>query len=332
MPQPLRRLQIGLAVLGAVFLFAVLGYRLAGWDWLDAIYMVVTTLTTVGYREVREMTPALMWFNIVVILVGVATTLYVLGGFVHMVLEGEINRALGHRRVVKEIERLEGHAVICGFGRMGEVVAAELRRRHQPLVVVDRCAERVDEAIGQGFLAMPADATEEEALRSAGIPRAKTLVVTLPSDADNVFLTLTARDLNPRLLIIARAELRTTEKKLLQAGADRVVLPATTAALRMAAMVTRPSTVELIDLASAGHLEEMAIDELPIPPGSPLIGVTIRDSHARSQFGLLIVALRSADGQLSLNPGASAQFQQGDAVIALGRVEDIERFRAQYRV
>jgi voltage-gated potassium channel len=199
-------------------------------------------------------------------------------------------------------------------------------------VVVDSDLAHVNEALSQGYLAIHDDATEEAALRRAGIDRAKTLVVTLPSDADNVFITLTARDLNPRVQIIARAELRSTEKKLFQAGANRVVLPATTGGLRMAAMVTRPSMVELVDLASGGSLAEMAIDELPIPAASPIVGNTIGDSHARSRYGLLIVAIRGDDGQLALNPGAATRFRAGDAVIALGRVEDIERFRAEYKL
>ena len=315
-----------------IFVTATCGYRLFGWTWLDSVYVVVNLLSTVGYVEVREMTPALKVFTILVIVFGVSTALYTVGGFVQMVLEGEINRAFGLRRVTKEIDRLERHVILCGFGRMGEVVAAELHCHKQPFVVVDQEQSRIDEALALGYLALHSDASEEETLLRVGIARAKTLVITLPSDAENVFITLTARNLNASLQIIVRGELRSTEKKLIQAGADRVVFPATTAALRMATMVTRPSTVELIELAAGGQHAEMTIDELTIPPDSPLVGSTVRDSHTRSRHGLLIVAIRSAAGTLAFNPGASTTFQAGDAVIAIGKVENIERFRNEYGI
>jgi voltage-gated potassium channel len=332
MTVPLARLRVGLAALGVIFCVAVCGYRLAGWDWLDAIYMVVITMSTVGFREVGPMTPGLKLFTILVIVFGVSTSFYILGGLVHMVLEGEINRALGMRRVSREIERLSGHVVICGFGRMGEVVAGELAQRKRPFAVIDSDAERIAEAIALGYLALQDDATEEATLRAARVPEAEALITTLPSDADNVFITLTSRDLNPRLQIIARGEHRSTEKKLIRAGADRVVLPAMTGALRMAAMITRPSVIELVELAAGGQIAEMAIEELAISADCRLLGKSIRDSQARNHHGLLIVALRRADGQLVLNPGASTEFQAGDTAVVIGRLSDIEKFRGEYGI
>ena len=154
-------------------------------------------------------------------------------------------------------------------------------------------------------------------------------MTTLPSDADNVFISLTARNLNPQLQIIARGEQRSTEKKLIQAGADRVVLPATTGAMRMVAMVTRPSTIELIEFAAGGHVAEMAIDELTIPSTSPLVGKTIRETQPRSRHGLLIVAIRHSDGQFEVNPSAASVFQAGDTAVVIGRLADIEKFRSE---
>jgi len=325
---PLTRLRIGLVVLGSIFLIAVAGYRVAGWSWLDSIYMVVITLSTVGYREPGTMSGTLQGFTILVVVFGVSTAVYVGGGFVQMVLEGELNRALGVRRASREIERLAGHVIICGFGRMGETVAEELARQKKPLVVLDNDPDRIAQAMAAGHLALAADATEEDCLCDVNVARATALVITFPSDAANVFITLTARNLNAKLQIIARAELRSTEKKLIQAGADRVVLPATTVAVRMAAMITRPSILELVELAS-GRFPEMAIEELTIPATSSLIGASIGDSHLRSRYGLLVVAIRHADGQLVFNPGAATAFQAGDAVIGLGKIDDIERFRAE---
>ena len=255
-----------------------------------------------------------------------------------MMAEGEINRALGMRRTRKEIDRLSGHVVICGFGRMGETVAGELARHKTPFVIIEHDAERISEAADLNYLDLADDATEEDALLHAGVARAKTLVTTLPRDADNVFITLTARNLNPNLMIIARGEFRSTEKKLIQAGADRVVLPATTGALRMAAMITRPSAVELIEVVAGRHIAEVEVDELVIPEGSPLVGTTVSESETRRRHGLLIVAFRrpatpeSPGGQLQFNPGGDAVFEAGDSLIVMGRPEDIDRFREGHQI
>ncbi len=329
---PLKRLRVGLVTLAIIFVVAVCGYRLAGWGFLDAIYMVVVTLSSVGYRETGQMTPTLQVFTIALIVFGVSTAVYIVGGLAQMMAEGEINRALGLRRVTREIERLSGHVILCGYGRMGEVLAGELHRRKHPLVVIDNDPERITEAISSGYLALTDDATEEEALLHAGVQRAKTVVITLPTDAEILFVTLTARNLNPQLQIIARAELRSTEKKLIQAGADRVVLPAAAGALRMAAMITRPSTVELIELVAGHHVAEVEIDELTIPPESPLVGCTVRDSQTRSRHGLLIVAVRHAGGELKFNPDANTVFLGDDQVIVMGQTADIERFRGEYGI
>ncbi|MBN2474470.1 MAG: NAD-binding protein [Pirellulales bacterium] len=334
MNPPLKRLRTGLTTLGVISVLAVLGYWLLGehWTLLDAIYMVAITLSTVGYKEVHELSPELQFFTVVVIVFGVSTALYIVGGFVQMMAEGEINRALGMRRMRHEIKRLGGHVIICGFGRMGEILAGELSHQRKPFVVVERDPERVALAGSLGYLELSDDATEEEVLILAGIERAQTLVTTLPRDADNVFITLTARNLNPGVKIIARGEFQTTEKKLIQAGADRVVLPAATGALRMAAMITRPSAVELIEVVAGRNITEVEVDEMTIPEGSPLVGVTVRDSQTRSRHGLLIVAIRHPSGNLEFNPGADMTFASGGSVVVMGRTKDIDRFRAEHRI
>ena len=333
MTAPLNRLRVGLVILVIIFVVAVLGYWLAGWDLLDSVYMVVLTISTVGLREVHPLTSStLKAFTTVVIVFGVSTVLYIMGVFVQMMTEGEINRALGLRRVTKEIKRLSDHVIVCGFGRMGEILARELHRQRVPFVILENDPERITEAASQGYLALNDNATEEDALLPAGVERAKTLVTTLPRDADNVFITLTARNLNPKLMIIARGEFPTTEKKLLQAGADRVVLPAATGAQRMAAMITRPSAVELIEVVSGRQMAGVEVDELAIPPGSALEGVTVGESQTRSRHGLLIVAVRNPEGKLLFNPGADAVLQSGGSVIVMGRQADIDRFRAEYQI
>ncbi|NQU25163.1 MAG: NAD-binding protein [Candidatus Nealsonbacteria bacterium] len=333
-PLSLQRLRAGLVVLSIIFLVAVTGYCLAGFTLIDSVYMVVITLSTVGYEEVQNISdsPGLKLFTILVIVFGVSTSLYIMGGLLQMMFEGEINRAVGLRRVTREIERLSGHIVICGFGRVGEILAKELERHKQQFVIIEGDEDRIKEATALGYLALAGDATEEDALRRAGVERASRLVTTLPRDADNVFITLTGRNINPKLMIIARGELPSTEKKLIQAGADRVVLPAAAGALRMAAMITRPAAIELIEVVSGRQLAGVEVDELTIPEGSPLAGTTISEVQARSRHGVLVVAFRGPDGTLEFNPGSDGIFQAGAGVIVMGRTEDIDRFRNEYKV
>ncbi len=331
-PLPMKRMRAGLMTLGIIFLVGVFGYWMAGWTLLESVYMVVVTLSTVGYREVRPLTPELQMFTCLLIVFGVSTALYIVGGLLQMMFEGEINRALGMRRVGREIERLRGHIVICGFGRMGEILAAELERQQKEFVIVENDPDRIAEATALNDLAINDDSTEEESLEHAGVRKAKTLATTLPRDADNVFITLTARNLNADLQIIARGEYESTEKKLLQAGANRVVLPAATGALRMAAMITRPSAVELIEVVAGRQIAEVDVDEFELPEDSLLVGTTVRDSQAGSHHGLLIVAIRRSGGELEFNPPAHHTFETGDSVIIMGRLENIEGFRSKHKV
>ncbi len=332
MSVPLHRLRLGLATLGAIFVVAVAGYCVAGWDVVDAIYMTVITLSTVGFREVAPLGWELKLFTSLIIVFGVSVAVYIGGGFVQMVAEGEIAKAMGVRRATREIERLTNHIIICGFGRMGEVLAGELHRIGTKFVVVEGESERIAHATSLGYLALLGDATEEDALLEAHVGDAKTVVTTLPSDADNVFITLTSRNLKPDLQIIARGEFPSTEKKLIQAGADRVVLPAATGAMRMAALITRPSIVELIEVVAGRTISEVETDELTIPSGSPLVGVSVRDSETRSRHGLLIVAIGRPDGAFQFNPDADTIFEAGHRIIVMGRSENLRSFCGEYGI
>jgi voltage-gated potassium channel len=334
MKRPLLHLRIGLMLLATIIIVGVAVYRMAGWSLIESIYMVAMIVSTVGMEEVRDLSssPGLQFFTTGLIVVGVSTALYIIGAFVQMMTQGEINRALGLQRVSREIRRLGDHVILCGFGRMGEILAGQLRQRSRSLVVVENDPERIAEAMEHGYLTVNDNATEEDALESAGVRRAATLVTTLPHDADNVFITLTARNLNPKLHIIARAESQPTEKKLAQAGADRVVMPAATGAMRMAAMITRPSMVELIELVAGRETAEVEVDELILPPECGLVGRTVGESHIRSRNGLLIVAVRRGNNQLLFAPGADMSFEAGDRVLVIGRFADIERFRREYGI
>jgi voltage-gated potassium channel len=330
MTSPLYRIRIGALVLCAVVLCAVVGYRLAGRDWLDALYMVIITVSSVGFGESSQLKPAEQWLTMGVIVVGISAAVISLGGFIQMMMEGEIERALNVGRTTRAIQHLEKHVVLCGFGRIGRILAQELKAKRQAFVVIDSRPESVGEAQNLDYLVLSGDATEEDVLRQAGVERAKTLVTALPSDAANVFITLTGRNLNRELQIIARGELPSTEKKLLQAGADRVVLPAAIGAHRMASIITRPSTIELVELVSGQSTLDVEVDEIALLARSPLVGKTVADAETHRRHGLMLVAIKEKAGPMRFNPGAEVVFQPEDTLIVMGRVEDIDRFRKEF--
>lgn len=328
---------------GAIFFIitsvvAVVGYTLAGWNLLDAIYMVVITIFGVGYGEVQPVdSPTLKIFTILVIIAGTSAAVYTVGGFVQMVTEGEIKRALGERRVARDIETLQQHVIICGFGRIGQILARKMTEAKQPFVIIDNNVERMVKFEEAGYLVRIGNATDETILLSAGIQRARFLATVLPDDAANVFITLTARGLNPDLVILSRGELPSTEKKLRLAGADHVVLPAAIGALRMAHMITHPAALDFLDQNDGRRNlnEQLAqinvqIDELAIASDSPLISKTIGDIEVRGKGAFIVVALRKADGTTIVEPDQTVVLVEGDTIIVIGHRGDIPQFAQRY--
>jgi voltage-gated potassium channel len=333
MTDPLTRIRRGAILLGGFSIITVLVHAwLTGRSWLESVYWFVITISTVGYGERSSEPPAVMAFTIFAIVVGVSLAAYTLGNFLQLLAEGVIERTLGVRRMHHQIDQLYNHTIVCGYGRLGKTLIEELAARKVAFVVVENRAEEVAEAADTGYLFITGDATDEDVLLEAGVKRASTLIVALRSDADNVFLTLTARNLNPRLRIIARGEQPATEKKLLQAGADRVVMPAVLGARRMAAMVSHPHAAELIDLVSDHRALNAALEELPVSEESPWTGKSIRDAATRTKYHLLIVALRRSDGNMVFNPEADLVVNAGDTAIVMGKREDIQNFRREYRL
>ncbi|AJD56616.1 potassium channel family protein [Synechococcus elongatus] len=338
LPPALRKVVIGGLFFLATQAIAILGYWLSGWSLLDAIYMVVITIFGVGYGEVRPInTPALRIFTIFVILAGTSSAVYLIGGLAQLVTEGEIRRALGVRRMTREIRTLQRHVIVCGFGRIGQTLARKVTEASLPVIVIDTDETRIRQAEEQGFLALRGSATDEAILIDAGVERAATIATALPDDAANVFITLTARGLNPNLTIIARGELPATEKKLLQAGADRVVLPATIGALRMAHLITHPAALNLLESSDShqtlnellGELD-IQMDELAIAPQSPLIGHRLGAIEVSGKGAFIIVALRRATGEMILRPGSDLFLHAGDTLIVIGHSGDLPRFAKHY--
>ncbi len=327
MNEALGRARRGAAVVGAVLVFSILAYQwLTQKPLLESIYWTIITVAGVGYsQDVNSaIGPGRQLLSILVILVGMSAVAYTLGMVIQAIVEGQFDRALGARRMTKEIERLKSHVIICGFGRIGQNLAHRLARHHVPFVVIDPCADSMVEAKTRNYLYLEGDATDEDVLGSAGINRATTIVITLQSDADNVFLTLTARNLNPDLHILARGEHPNTEKKLLQAGADQVVLPAVIGAERMADIIVRPQASDL--LRCVGHESGLnaELEEFTLTDESECTGRTVRESEDQQQA--MIVAVRCADGETVFNPKDDVELSAGDIVIVMGPEAEIELF------
>ena len=333
MQSSLRRMLVGSGFLALTLVFAVAGYVLAGWNLLDSIYMVIITVFGVGFGEIGPMTPALRIFTMFVILAGCSSVAYIAGGFLQMITEGEIKRALGVRRMMREIDTLKNHVIICGYGRIGQILARKMDETGQTFVIIDNDTHRVANAEAKGYLVCLGSATDEMVLEASGIHRAKYLASVLPDDAANVFITLTARSLNPNLFILARGEYPSTERKLIQAGADRVVSPAVIGGLRMANMITHPAALDFLEKDNGREtLNELLsqidiqIEELAITGTSSLVGATIGSIEVKGKGTFIVVALRKADSSTVIHPDREIFLEEGDTLILMGHRGDIPKF------
>ena len=331
-----RRIAAGGLVLAATAAVAVVGYVAAGWEWIDALYMVVITIFGVGYGEVQSMGPGLRLFTMAVILVGCSSLLYILGGVFQLITEGELNRALGKRKMKKNIDELNGHCIVCGFGRMGRALSESLRAGGRECVVIERSPQRQQEAMALGFHALEGDATRDAILLAAGIQRAASVASVLPADALNVFIVLTARSLNPELLIVARGAELATEQKLRHAGANDVVLPTQIGAERLAQIVTRPRVLEFFDKADLGAIgQELAsigvvLEEFEV--SEALIGHTVGDVERCGAGGFMVVAVRRVGGTILRNPDQSCVLAEQDRILLLGHRENLPDLERAFKV
>lgn len=327
-----RNLFIALGVLFAIYWIGAFGYmaigRLVGPEvrFFDALYMVAITIPTVGYREV---VPETFWFElwtIVIVVFGVSAAAIAVSSFTGLIVSGEIGRMIGSRKLESRIKHLTNHVIVCGFGRMGRLVVQRLMERHVPLVVVEHDAQacRLIEELGQLYVI--ADASEESALEKAGIEHARALVTVLASDADNVFVALSARQLNPGIKIIARAEQMSSVSKLSRAGADRVISTQAIGAERIVNVLTRPHLVDFVDVAARGV--ELEMGEFVVSPSSPIAGKTLLESNIRQAADVMVVAIRREDGTTRFNPGASEIMEPKDTLITIGPLGAVSRLEA----
>lgn len=288
---------------------------------LDALYMTVITLGTVGFKEVKELDDNGKIFTIILILTGFGLFSYTLTVGAKIIVEGEIKEVFKRRKMSKEIKSLSGHYVICGYGRMGSIIARELRAYKMPLVIVEKNAENIKD--DESILYIIGDATHDETLKKAGIERAKGLITVLPSDAENLYVVLSARELNQDLFIVARAVDKEAERKLRRAGADRVVSPYFIGGLRIAHTVLRPNVVDFLEFATRAEHLEIQIEEIEVSPNSTLIGKTIAQSGLGRDLGVIVIAIKRRDGRMKFNPTSQTLIKEGDILIVLGNTDNL---------
>jgi voltage-gated potassium channel len=322
----IRHLKLCVLLLLILITLGVTGYMtIEHWDFLDALYMTVTTLTTVGYGEVHPMSNSGRVFTIFFIIIGVIYFLYIAGAIVQFMVEGQIMTIMGRRSLDKKIGRLKNHYIVCGYGRIGRILCKMLARKPLDVVVVENDAELIPVMNADKVLYVSGDASDEANLIKAGIKHASGLVTALARDADNVFLVLTARQLNPDIYIMARASQNKSKAKLLAAGANRVESPYDMGAVSMAQRIVRPTVTYFLDLALAYEPENIQMEEIPVAPSSSLINVMLKDSGIRQQFNLIIVAIKKSDGSMLFNPSFETVIESGDTVIAVGMAKNLQK-------
>ena len=314
----------------ALLAIGTLGYYLIEpkYSVFDAFYMTVITLTTVGYGEVHELSTGGRVFTIALLLVGTFTLFYAATEIVRAVVSGEVQHIYGRGLMARNLAALHDHYIVIGYGRMGKHVCREFSRQGKPFVLVEKDAKLLEGFALEHGLTVVGDATSDEVLRLAGVERATALVTVVPHDAENLYITMSARLLNADLFIVARAEAEQTEVKLRRAGADRVVAPHALGGSKIAQAVMRPNVLDFMELATkTGHLE-FQIEETVIRPGSKLAGASLTSSRLRQDFGLIVVAIKKEQGEMVYTPTSETVLESGDTLIALGRRAQLDQLDA----
>ena len=324
----------GLAVILFLIVTAVgtAGYMVVeGWSAWDAFYMTIISVTTVGYREVHATSFAGQVWTVFVLLAGVSTLFYTASVVMAEIVEGGLRKGLESRRFNRMLEQLKDHFIICGYGRIGGVIADEFQRQGIPYVVVDRDPDRVHAVIARGGMAVEADASREDVLRRIGIERARGLIAAVGTDAENVYTVLTARVLRPDLFIIARIESEDAEPKLKRAGADRVLSPYQLGGVQMAATALRPAVVDFMRLATSSERLDLAAEQIEVKANSRFVGASIRDANLRQDFGVIVVAIKRAAGHMEFNPAPEAIIGGNDQLVVLGHPDQLKALEAAAR-
>ncbi|RII29736.1 MAG: potassium channel protein [Geobacter sp.] len=316
---PVRHLKISMFVLLMLVTAGTTGYMaIEKWPILDALYMTVITLGTVGFKEVHDLSDSGKIFTMILIVVGVSVLGYIVGSLAQIMFEGQIQRVIGRKKVEKMIDALKDHYIICGFGRIGSLICKEFKANDLQFVVVEKDPETLERLTDEEYLHLKGDATLDETLLKAGIKQAKGLISVVTSDTENVYITLTARGLNPDLYILARSGEEGSDIKLKRAGANKVVSPYLIGGSRMAQSVLRPNVVDFIEIATGSEHMDLQMEEITIPPHSAFAGETLISSGFRKEIGVIIVGIKKGHGKMVFNPHSHSRIEGGDTLIILG--------------
>ena len=317
---------LGVVLLGIWTLVGTVGFTLIeGWPLFDSFYMTILTVSTVGYGEVHPLTGPGRIFASFVIVLGIGTAIYTFTRLGQVVLEGELQGVLGRKRMKNEVAKLKDHYIVCGFGRIGGPVADGLQAEGFPLCVLESDHELEGDLQDSGHLYLIGDATDESVLQSAGLDRAKAVLALLASDADNLFLTITAKELNPSVMVIARASEDKVEPRLKRGGADRVISPYQSACARVLHAAIRPTVVDFLELVTQREFMHLNLEEIKVSGHSPLSGRSLAESQIRTQYGVIVVAVEQADGTMEFNPPASHAIHGGDTLVVIGKSSDLRK-------
>lgn len=324
--EKLKNLRLSFTLLSLTIAVGVTGYHfIEGMTLFESLYMTIITISTVGFQEVRPLSVQGRILTMVIISTGITIAAYTIGTLVRVFIEGEIRKTLGRRKLEKKIAELRDHYIICGYGRIGSLVCRELHDYDMDFVVIENMEEQLERMQEDRVLFLYQDATVESTLLAAGIMRAKAIVTAVGSDADNVFITLTARGLRPDVFILARASEEKNEAKLMRAGASRVVSPYLIGGKRMAHVLIRPTVIDFIDIAVMESNLGLHMEECRIPPGSHLVGKNLIESNLRRDFGVIIVLIKKNDGEMIFNPQPTVVLRENDILVVLGKIEDLKR-------
>lgn len=326
---PIRQLRFAALIVITLIGLGTVGYiYIEDMATLDAIYMTVITITTVGFQEVKPLSASGKWFTIILVLAGVSTlfavVFWTIGRAIELTASEKMQHLFWRRRMEKAVKGVRNHYIICGYGRMGQAIAAEFRARKVPFVVVENNPEQISRLVAEKALVVEGDATEEKALREAGVEKAKGLIAVAPTDADNTFITLTAKGINPNIFVVARSIKTEDEPKLRRAGADRVMSPYIMGGKRMAWAVLRPAVVDFLESAVYSESLELEISEVTVSAQSEFVNKKLRESGVREKSGATVIAIRTKGGELNISPPPDIEIGEDDVLIAVGTPDQLE--------
>lgn len=324
---PLKKVRFASLLLCLIFILGTLGYHyLEGWPFLEAFYATVVTLGTVGYGDFYPKSDEGRIFAIFLIIFGVGTMAYTFAMVMENFMEGRLKKILGRGKLKKQINKMKNHYIICGCGKIGHLICKELTNEEMEFIVVDNNEKVIQQVEDEGFIYVNGSATDDQTLIEAGVGRARGIVSTLPTDADNLYVVLTARELNPDVYIVSRFEDDASERRLMKAGADRVISPYKVGGSRMTLALLRPAMLDFMEITTGTQRLSLRMEEVRVGGSSDVVGKSLADSGLRREYDLIIVAVNKESGKMVFNPAASYVIEKGDNLIAIGEEENLVRF------